>query len=256
MIARVIGAFARAIISPAPRPRRGRLTTRRSSCASAVRVPRLPQTGTARVHLIRAVNVGGTAKLPDGELRALAADLGAIDVSTYIQSARRRRTTLLTLDYVRTLFHEFGHGLFSDVRYPAADHPVRAAAGIDLQSRDVPGLRGRWTRPSRNRSATPRGVGLSRGRHGLHPGSSPVEPTTGSRSRGCPAHPPGPTHPATRTAPPPSPTRRVAGGCDSPRLPGNTGRMSGMVGDRRREIAMQPPTHMVRSSVRYAIARG
>lgn len=36
--------------------------------------------------LLRAVNVGGTAKLPMAELRALAAELGAGDVSTYIAS--------------------------------------------------------------------------------------------------------------------------------------------------------------------------
>ncbi|MGY6497766.1 MAG: DUF1697 domain-containing protein [Microcella sp.] len=36
--------------------------------------------------LLRAVNVGGTAKLPMAELRALAADLGATGVSTYIAS--------------------------------------------------------------------------------------------------------------------------------------------------------------------------
>lgn len=36
--------------------------------------------------LLRAVNVGGTAKLPMAELRALATTLGASDVSTYIAS--------------------------------------------------------------------------------------------------------------------------------------------------------------------------
>lgn len=39
-----------------------------------------------RVVLFRAVNVGGTAKLPMAELRVLAADVGATDVQTYIQS--------------------------------------------------------------------------------------------------------------------------------------------------------------------------
>jgi uncharacterized protein (DUF1697 family) len=34
----------------------------------------------------RAINVGGTAKLPMAELRALAAELGASDVQTYIAS--------------------------------------------------------------------------------------------------------------------------------------------------------------------------
>lgn len=38
------------------------------------------------VFLFRAVNVGGTAKLPMAELRALAAELGATDVQTYIAS--------------------------------------------------------------------------------------------------------------------------------------------------------------------------
>lgn len=38
------------------------------------------------VFLFRAVNVGGTAKLPMAELRALAADLGATEVQTYIAS--------------------------------------------------------------------------------------------------------------------------------------------------------------------------
>ncbi|WP_375001499.1 DUF1697 domain-containing protein [Aeromicrobium sp. CTD01-1L150] len=38
-----------------------------------------------RVHLLRAVNVGG-ARLPMAELRALATNLGAGDVSTYIAS--------------------------------------------------------------------------------------------------------------------------------------------------------------------------
>lgn len=38
-----------------------------------------------RIHLLRAVNVGG-AKLPMAELREVAADLGATDVSTYIAS--------------------------------------------------------------------------------------------------------------------------------------------------------------------------
>lgn len=38
-----------------------------------------------RIHLLRAVNVGG-AKLPMAELREVAAGLGATDVSTYIAS--------------------------------------------------------------------------------------------------------------------------------------------------------------------------
>ncbi|TQL47090.1 uncharacterized protein (DUF1697 family) [Homoserinimonas aerilata] len=39
-----------------------------------------------RIILIRAVNVGGTAKLPMAELRALAEELGATQVATYIAS--------------------------------------------------------------------------------------------------------------------------------------------------------------------------
>jgi uncharacterized protein (DUF1697 family) len=38
------------------------------------------------VFLFRAVNVGGTAKLPMAELRALATELGATEVRTYIAS--------------------------------------------------------------------------------------------------------------------------------------------------------------------------
>ena len=38
------------------------------------------------VYLFRAVNVGGTAKLPMADLRALATELGATDVRTYIAS--------------------------------------------------------------------------------------------------------------------------------------------------------------------------
>ena len=41
---------------------------------------------TAHVFLFRAINVGGTARLPMAELRELAAELGASNVSTYIAS--------------------------------------------------------------------------------------------------------------------------------------------------------------------------
>ena len=40
---------------------------------------------SGRIHLLRAVNVGG-AKLPMAELREVAASLGATDVRTYIAS--------------------------------------------------------------------------------------------------------------------------------------------------------------------------
>lgn len=39
-----------------------------------------------RVHFVRAINVGGTAKLPMAELRELAAELGAQNISSYINS--------------------------------------------------------------------------------------------------------------------------------------------------------------------------
>ena len=41
---------------------------------------------TVRIVLLRAVNVGGGGKLPMADLRALATDLGATDVRTYIAS--------------------------------------------------------------------------------------------------------------------------------------------------------------------------
>lgn len=41
---------------------------------------------TTHAFLLRAINVGGTAKLPMAELRALATELGAVDVATYIAS--------------------------------------------------------------------------------------------------------------------------------------------------------------------------
>lgn len=41
---------------------------------------------SARIVCIRAVNVGGTAKLPMADLREIAAALGAPDARTYIQS--------------------------------------------------------------------------------------------------------------------------------------------------------------------------
>ncbi len=39
-----------------------------------------------RIVFIRAINVGGTARLPMAELREIAVELGATDVSTYIAS--------------------------------------------------------------------------------------------------------------------------------------------------------------------------
>ena len=52
---------------------------------------------TVRVFLLRAVNVGG-AKLPMAELREIATDLGATDVSTYIASGNLIATPPKGLD--------------------------------------------------------------------------------------------------------------------------------------------------------------
>ncbi|MFT4187878.1 MAG: DUF1697 domain-containing protein [Aeromicrobium sp.] len=41
---------------------------------------------TRRIHLVRAINVGGTAKLPMATWREIAASLGATEISTYIAS--------------------------------------------------------------------------------------------------------------------------------------------------------------------------
>ena len=38
------------------------------------------------IALLRAVNVGGTGKMPMSDLRALCADAGLADVRTYVQS--------------------------------------------------------------------------------------------------------------------------------------------------------------------------
>ena len=55
------------------------------SRSAATRSAAAPDGDLIRVHLIRAVNVGG-AKLPMAELREMATELGATDVSTYIAS--------------------------------------------------------------------------------------------------------------------------------------------------------------------------
>ena len=53
---------------------------------------------TRRAILLRAINVGGTAKLPMAELRALAEELGATDVSTYIASGNLLCTAPASFD--------------------------------------------------------------------------------------------------------------------------------------------------------------
>ena len=53
---------------------------------------------TRRAILLRAINVGGTAKLPMADLRALAEELGATDVSTYIASGNLLCTAPASFD--------------------------------------------------------------------------------------------------------------------------------------------------------------
>ncbi|WP_425097893.1 DUF1697 domain-containing protein [Tropicibacter sp. S64] len=56
--------------------------------------------------LLRAVNVGGTGKLPMAELRALCADAGFADVSTYIASGNALFATDASEDAVRAALEE------------------------------------------------------------------------------------------------------------------------------------------------------
>ena len=57
------------------------------------------------VYLFRAVNVGGIAKLPMADLRALAAELGATDVRTYIASATSCQYALQFVEVGSMLVH-------------------------------------------------------------------------------------------------------------------------------------------------------
>lgn len=61
-----------------------------------------------RVVLLRAVNVGG-AQLPMAELRSIAADLGATDVSTYIASGNLIATITDPADFDRALERAIEH---------------------------------------------------------------------------------------------------------------------------------------------------
>ncbi|MGV8885531.1 MAG: DUF1697 domain-containing protein [Microbacteriaceae bacterium] len=88
-----------------------------------------------RAILLRAINVGGTAQLPMAELRALAEELGATDVSTYIASGNLLCTAPATFDtkLERAITERFGftRDIISRTRteleQALADHPFEVA---------------------------------------------------------------------------------------------------------------------------------
>lgn len=83
-----------------------------------------------RVHLLRAVNVGG-AKLPMARLREIAADLGATDVSTYIASGNLiARPPGVPADFDRALERaiETEFGFFREVISRSVDELAAALA--------------------------------------------------------------------------------------------------------------------------------
>lgn len=67
---------------------------------------------TVFVALLRAVNVGGTGKLPMADLRAMAEEQGFRDVATYIQSGNLIFTTELTRQEARARLEEALAGHF------------------------------------------------------------------------------------------------------------------------------------------------
>ncbi|TBN55560.1 DUF1697 domain-containing protein [Glaciihabitans arcticus] len=70
---------------------------------------------TRRAFLLRAVNVGGTAKLPTAELRALAEELGARDVATYIASGNLLATAPAGFEKKLESAIEEKYGFFRDI---------------------------------------------------------------------------------------------------------------------------------------------
>ncbi|MET0450013.1 MAG: DUF1697 domain-containing protein [Aeromicrobium sp.] len=73
---------------------------------------------TTRIVLLRAVNVGGNAKLPMAELKAIATDLGATDPRTYIASGNLVADvpgTAATFDRALEKAIEDRFGFFRDV---------------------------------------------------------------------------------------------------------------------------------------------
>lgn len=92
------------------------------------------------IGLLRAVNVGGTGKLPMAELRALCAQAGFADARTYIASGnvllRSRKTAKQVKSALEsTLAHRFGTSIGVFVRTPAEmaevldDNPFADAPG-------------------------------------------------------------------------------------------------------------------------------
>ena len=70
---------------------------------------------TRRAYLLRAVNVGGTAKLPMAELRALAEELGATNVATYIASGNLLATAPAGFEATLETAIEKRFGFFRDI---------------------------------------------------------------------------------------------------------------------------------------------
>ncbi len=97
----------------------------------------------AYVALLRAVNVGGTGKLPMAELRRLCVDAGFEGVRTYIASGNVVFRAALPVDLVRRLLEDIlepvmGKRIAVHVRTPAelaaivAENPFSDAAGNRL----------------------------------------------------------------------------------------------------------------------------
>ncbi|QBE50418.1 DUF1697 domain-containing protein [Leucobacter triazinivorans] len=96
-------------------------------------------TPVRRILLVRAVNVGGTAKLPMAEWRALAQSLGARDVSTYIASGN----LVCTIDGDPAAFDraleaavEVRFGFFREVISRTRDELVSALAAHPFEVAD------------------------------------------------------------------------------------------------------------------------
>lgn len=86
---------------------------------------------TTWIALLRAVNVGGTGKLPMADLRQLCTDAGFQDVQTYIQSGNVVLTSPLGADDVRRTIEdalESYTGARVDVMVRGADELVRIVA--------------------------------------------------------------------------------------------------------------------------------
>lgn len=80
-----------------------------------------------RIHLLRAVNVGG-AKLPMARLREIAADLGATDVQTYIASGNLIADVPAGFDRALEQAIEKEFGFFREVISRSHDEVVAARA--------------------------------------------------------------------------------------------------------------------------------